>query len=244
MESAAHIAAVSRGGRTVFTTLRSSPPVALREGVDGLYVVGSAAGPLGGDVSRMDIDVGPGADVTVRGVAASIVLPGPRGERSRATVDATVGAEGSLRWLPEPTVVTAGADHEVHVGLSLEAGARGVWCEHVVLGRHGEAPGSWRSRMRVDLAGVPLLRSDLALGPTHPEWSTSAVLGGHRAVATCLVVGEDRPAAGHWADGEVRVSVAELAGPACVVTGVSRAGSGALSAAIDRALGGAVPVAG
>ncbi len=129
------------GGRSRLTCLRSEGPLILRPTAGTLvHLVGGAGGPLGGDVLRIEIVVGPGAELTMRTVAAAVVLPGPA--PSVVDIDARVREGGSFRWLPEPTVVAAGCDHRTRTRVSLAAGASLVWREEIVGGRHREAGGS------------------------------------------------------------------------------------------------------
>ena len=176
--------------RTRCTTLRSSPPISFRDTPDGLHIVGSAAGPIGGDDVHLDITVAAGASLTIRTVAAQVVLPGPHGAPSFSTIGATVGDGATLRWLPGPVVLATGCDHRATVALSLAATATVVWREEVVLGRAGEAGGSLLQRLRVDRGGRPLLRNDLALGPVWPGASGPAAGGDATVVGTVLVVGQ------------------------------------------------------
>src|SRR5690606_20917682 len=124
-----------------------------------------------------------------------------------------------LRWLPEPTIVVRGSDHRARTSIALAAGAELVWREVVVLGRHAEAAGSLLQRLRVDRAGRPLLRTDLAAGPRWPGSLGPGGVGPAGAVATALVVGPsadrlprpgDRAAAVPPGDG-VRAAVLPLA---------------------------------
>ncbi|MDP1794416.1 MAG: urease accessory protein UreD, partial [Acidimicrobiales bacterium] len=94
----AAIVAERRGDRTRCTTLRSAPPISLRDTPDGLYLVASGAGPVGGDDLHLDVDVEHGASLVVRSAAASMVLPGPTGRSSSLRVRARV--HGSLQWVP------------------------------------------------------------------------------------------------------------------------------------------------
>jgi len=189
----AAVVAEFRHGRTALTTLHSEPPLTLRPTPDALYVVGTAAGPLGGDELTFDVTVADGADLTLRTVAASIVLPGPRGGRSHTVTTVTVGRGATLRYEPEPVIVVAGCDHVATTTIHLAADARLVWREHLVLGRHGEGPGSILQRLRIDRVGAPLYRNDLALGPEHPGWESPAVLAGARRVSTTVTAGIDAP---------------------------------------------------
>lgn len=222
MNASAVLAAdVDRAGRTRLTTVRSVAPLLLRETPGAVYLVGGAAGPLGGDDLEITVELAPGARLTLRTAAASVALPGP--SPSRLAVRVLLGAGAHLRWLPEPTVAAAGCDHRVTVVVTMDERAGLVWREELVLGRHGEAPGSVSSRLHVDRAGRPLVRQHLAVGPAAPGWDGPAVAGRARAVGSLLVVD---PA---LADGPARATVLDragaavlpLAGPGVQVTAVA-----------------------
>ncbi|MCD0451105.1 urease accessory protein UreD [Actinocorallia sp. API 0066] len=164
-------------GRTRLTRLRSDGPIALRETPDGLYLVGAAAGPLGGDRLRLDIEVGAGASLTIRSVAVALALPGD-GE-SRYTVNADV--EGHLDFAPEPTVAARGCHHHAHARVALGPHGTLRWQEELILGRHNEPPGLHTSRIDVTRAGHPVLRHELRADPTS---RSRAVLGPAKAVGS------------------------------------------------------------
>lgn len=221
MKAHARVVAECDGRRTRCTTLRSSPPLSLRETPEGLHLVGSAAGPLGGDDVHLQMAVGEGATLTVRSVAAQVALPGPHPGPSLARMTATVAAGGRLRWLPQPLVLAASCDHRVEVTLTLEAGASVVWREEVVLGRSGEATGSLLQRLRVDRAGSPLLRNDLALGPAWPASRGPAGCGSARVFGTLLVVGAGARAVTVPREEGVRSAACRLAEDAVIVVALS-----------------------
>jgi urease accessory protein len=212
--SAAVVAEVA-GDRTRCTTLRSAPPISLRETPDGLYLVASGAGPVGGDDLNLAVDVQWGASLVVRSAAASMVLPGPSGRPSSLRVRARV--RGSLRWEPEPTILVAGCDHRATTTIDLAAGATLAWREVVVLGRHDEPTGSLLQRLHVDRAGAPLLRTELPVGPRWPGAEGPAGNGGALVVSSLLVVGLDEPLVPAGADG----AVLQLADDAWLVTALS-----------------------
>lgn len=198
--SAAVVAELA-GDRTRCTTLRSAPPISLRDTPDGLYLVASGAGPVGGDDLHLDVDVRCGASLVVRSAGASMVMPGPSGKPSSLRVRARV--RGSLRWEPEPTILVAGCDHRTTTTIDLAAGATLVWREVVVLGRHDEPTGSLLQRLHVDWAGAPLLRSELPVGRRWPGADGPAGTDGALTVTSLLVVGLDEPALPDGADGAV-----------------------------------------
>lgn len=185
--TAAVVASPTDEGGTRCTTLRSAPPISLRDTHDGLYLVGSGAGPIGGDHLTLDLSVEAGAALVVRSAAASMVLPGARGAPSSLTVRAKV--TGSLRWLPEPTVAVAGCDHRATVRIDLGRDASLVWREEVILGRHDETSGSILQAIHIDRDGAPLLRTELPLGPRWPWSAGPAGTAGARAVGSLVVVG-------------------------------------------------------
>lgn len=151
-------------------------------------LVAGAGGPVGGDRLSLHIDVGPGAVLVLRAVAATLVLPGPHGERSSSHVTARVAAGGTLVWLPGAMIAARGCDHHATTRIALAADARLLVREELVLGRTGEQPGAIRQRLRVTSAGVPLLDQELHLGEGAPGWAGPAVTGGRRAVGSLLVV--------------------------------------------------------
>jgi urease accessory protein len=189
----------------------------VRESGGVVHLVGSAAGPVGGDDLSLSIGVGEGAALTVRNVAASMVFPGPGGERSTMRVDAEVAGGGSLQWLPQPTVLVRGCDHVVTATLKLASTSTVVWREEIVLGRRHEDTGSLLARFRVDLDGQALLRSDMTLGPAWPGSAGPAGTSGATCVGLLFVSGQTlgclpTPPAG------TRAAIAELSPSATLVT--------------------------
>jgi urease accessory protein len=165
------------------------------------------------------VTVGAGAALRVRTAAASVALPGLDGLESVLRVSIAVGEGGRLEYLPEPVVLTAGARHATLVSVTLAPGASLVLRDEVLLGRHGEPGGSARTELRVSYAGQPLLRHALSVSGTDPVSLGPAVLAGHRAVGTLLLVNEAMPAAAPELGGEV--AVMPLAGPGVLVTALA-----------------------
>jgi urease accessory protein len=182
--SARLVAEADGRGGTRLAVLRGESPLLLRRtghstgpGVT-VHLVGGAAGPLRGDDLRLDIEVGPGAELDVHSVAASLALPGrPGAPPSRLEVHAAVAAGASLRWLPEPLIAAAGCDHRTGTHVEVADGGRLLWRDDLVCGRHGEPSGDVRTRTTIRYAGATLYRHDLEVGPGAPGWSGAAVLG-------------------------------------------------------------------
>jgi urease accessory protein len=206
------------GDRDRCTALVSSPPLTLRDTPDGLYLVASGAGPVGGDELAVDMTVEASASATLRTAAASLVLPGPTGAPSSMRVHARV--VGNLRWLPEPTVLVHGCDHTTVARIDVAPGGSVLWREEVVLGRHGEGSGSLLQRLHVDVDGRPLLRNELPVGPRWPGSDGPAGLDGAGAVGSLLGVGVGRPSDVSDVEGS-RAGIADLSPTAWLLTVVA-----------------------
>ena len=185
-----------REGITRPVRVRGEVPLVIRTvaGADGsltAYLVGGAAGPLGGDDVSLTVEVGAGARLRVRSAAASMALPGPHGHRSNASVEVTVAIGGELDWWPEPIVSADGSDHAMRTTIRLAGGASLRWVDEVVLGRHGERGGRLTSRQRVEVDGVALIDHELAVGAAHLDGPGAN--GPFRAFATALLHGHGAP---------------------------------------------------
>jgi urease accessory protein len=222
--SARVVAESDRRGGTRLTVLHGESPLLLRRTGprtgNGLtvHLVGGAAGPLRGDVLRLDIVVGPDADLTIRSVAAQLALPGRAAQpASVLTVRAAVGAGATLRWLPEPLIAAAGCDHRMVTVVDVADGGALLWRDDLVCGRHGEPSGDVRTSTTIRYAGSTLYRHDLAVGPHAPGWAGAAVLGGARAVGTLVAAAYPLPEA---TAPTAMAAVLPLAGPGMLATAV------------------------
>ena len=196
LTAAARIEAVAGpDGSTRLPVLSSQVPLLLRRTPSAVYLVGGAAGPIGGDELSLRIAVGSGAFLRMRTAAASIALPGLDGAESVLRVSVSVAAGGWLEYLPEPVVVSKGARHATLVSVTLAAGASLVLRDELLLGRHGEVGGAARTVLRVDYAGQPLLRQSVEVSGSDPVALGPALLSGHRAVGSLLLAGPGRLAA-------------------------------------------------
>lgn len=234
MRAFAQVVAESDGrGGTRLAVLHGESPLLLRRtggrGGPGVtvHLVGGAAGPLRGDELRLALTVGPGAELTVRSVAAQLALPGRAGlPSSRYDIQATVAAGGTLRWLPEPLIAAAGCDHRTTTHVEVAEGGSLLWRDDLVCGRHREESGDVRTETTVRYAGRTLYRHDLTVGPRASGWSGAAVLGAGRAVGTLVTAGPavDLLPAAAWLPAADPVlgdaAMMPLAGPGVLATAV------------------------
>jgi urease accessory protein len=175
-------------GGCSYTTLHSSGALAVRATLDGVWMVGASAHPLGGDHLRVELDVGPDAVLAMRSASATLARASTPPVASQTEITAEVAHGATLCWSPAPGIAARGSQHMCAARISLHPTSALTWSDAVVLGRMGEEYGSWSSRIRVEVGGRPLLVSDLALGPRFGSWSSSAVLNGARCAQSVILV--------------------------------------------------------
>lgn len=174
----AHIEA--RGGLTARHT-----------GAERVHLIGTAATPLGGDHIAVTVRVGPGARLTLRGVAATLALPGRGTLDSSAHWHFEVAEGGELDVDTPPMIVAGGARHANTTSVRLAPGARLRLREQVQIGRTGERHGCWRGDMIADLGDLPLLRHRLEVGAGV---AGDDLLTAPRALVSELRYPDERPA--------------------------------------------------
>lgn len=166
--------------------LRTAAPLGARMAGGELHLVGTAAGPMGGDHVRLELHVAPGVQLVVRSVAATVALRGD-GTASSTQVVATVGPGAFLAWLVEPLVATVGCDHRAAASVTLAEGASLLWRDELVLGRSGERPGRCASSLRVCRDDLPLVHHEVSTA--RPGWDAPSVTAGARALGHLAAVG-------------------------------------------------------
>jgi urease accessory protein len=173
---------VPGSGRTVVRSIRGGHHFAARETGPGVvHLVGTAAGPLGGDDVTIDVRLGPGARLAVRSAGATIIQPGRLVPDSRLRLLLTVGDEAWLDVGCEPTVICHRAEHEASAELTLVGSGQVNLLEQVLLGRANEPGGHWIGRTRVTRDGQPELR--------HTLRSSLLAGDGTRVISTLLRTG-------------------------------------------------------
>jgi urease accessory protein len=182
------LAVVAPGG--VLREVRSEPPLTLRRvhaetaSSCALCLVGSAAGPLGGDELALRVDVLSDARATVRATGAQLAQGRDGSMPSRVCTELVIGERASLAGDTGPLVVAAGAATRVDVSVTMADTAHVEWKELLVLGRSGEAAGRAWLRWDVTRSGRPVLRQSLDL-----TRSPDMLLAGHRVLGSCLLAG-------------------------------------------------------
>ncbi len=204
-------APVDGGPGARITRMVSAPPIGWRPTPEGVYLVGTAAGPLGFDQVVVDVDVQAGAELVVRSAAATVLWAG---EQSRQRTHVRLAAGASLHWQPEPIIATARCCHAQHAEITLAAASTLVWCEELLVGRDHEPAGTASFGLDVTVDGTTALRHRFDIG-ARSSAASPAVLGQHRAAIVVVV-----------ADPGARLAPA--AGPGWAVQTLAACGSAAL----------------
>jgi urease accessory protein len=187
-----------RGPRSVVTRCSGSAPLAPRplaqakSWLAAVALVQTAGGPLGGDAVEIEVEVGPGAALDLRTIAATVVLrgAGPAGQ----VVRARLGEGARLRLRCEPIIVVAGASHVSAIDIDLAADAAAAVRETYVRGRSREPGGSVEALLRCDLDGRPLLRDAVRLDAPGALTDSPAVAAGARVYGSSVLLGLRAPA--------------------------------------------------
>ncbi|WP_165814457.1 urease accessory protein UreD [Pararhodobacter oceanensis] len=192
----------ANGHSSQIGNLRSDGPLVLRKsnpkgpeplthrdpGVARVMLAAGTAGPLGGDGYRFDVHVGAGSTMVLTEASALLLLPGISGARSRFAINITVEAGATLVWWAEPIIAAQHCNHHHEVRISLAPSARMILREEMILGRHGETPGDFTSRLRITRDGAPLYDQQLEFGPKAAGFDGAAVLGAARATGSVIAV--------------------------------------------------------
>src|SRR5258706_12112520 len=190
------VAGVDRRGHSVVRRMHCEVPMLLRvvdehEPTLHLAMVSGAAGPLGGDRLHFRLELEPGAQVSVRSVAAAMAQPGAHGERSELTVDLVVAAGACLDWKPQSTISVVGSDHRSTMRLEASASATVSMFEGASLGRLGEPAGRFALRERVTIDGVRVLDHETVFAPG--ALSGPGAQGPGRCMSTQVLIGSCLP---------------------------------------------------
>ena len=159
-----------RGAATRLVAREHHGPLAVQrtfQAADGschAYLLHPPGGVVGGDRLEIDVAVVSGARTlaTSPGAAKFYRSAGPRAHQA---IRLEVADGARLDWLPQETIVFAGADVTSTTHVDLAADARHCGWEILCLGRPGSAApfdaGRWDARLAIDRDGRPLLRERL-----------------------------------------------------------------------------------
>jgi urease accessory protein len=192
-------------GGTVLGQVRHRGPLRIQkalypEGPDLCHaiVLHPPAGIAGGDRLQIDAEIGPDA-------RALLTTPGAgkwyrsAGALAEQIVNLKVSRGGTLEWLPQESIVFAGAMAAMRTAVELEAGARYLGVETLCLGRR--ASGERFSRGQLQLAtdirvdGQPLWHERGRIEGGSKLLDSKIGLAGFSVCATVIAAGTDIDAA-------------------------------------------------
>jgi urease accessory protein len=166
--------------------------------VEGV-LLNSAGGIAGGDTQDVTITVGADAQATITTQSAEKIYKAD-GVTSRIANRLEVGANATLRWLPQETILFDQAQLTRTLDADLQASATLTICESVVCGRiaRGEQliTGRFHDRWRVRRDGKLILAEDIRLDGAIGDIIGCPALG-DKAVATATLAHIAADAEGH-----------------------------------------------
>jgi urease accessory protein len=180
-----------RGAATRLVGREHRGPLAVQrtfQAADGschAYLLHPPGGVVGGDRLEVAVAAEAGTRVlaTSPGAAKYYRSAGPRAHQA---IVLDVADRARLDWLPQETIVFAGADVASTTRVTLRGDAGHCGWEILCLGRPGSGErftaGRWDARLAIDRDGRPLLRERLAVDATTLDGP--AGLRGHAVLAT------------------------------------------------------------
>ena len=155
-------------------------------------LINTGGGIAGGDRCNLDIAAGDNARLAVSSAAAEKVYRS-LGPNARISIKLSAGAEASLAWVPQETILFDGARLERTIDIELAADARLVFAEAVVFGRTGMGEAVERGflfdRWRVRRGGALVFAESLRLdGAIAEKLGEAAVGNGGAAIATVVII--------------------------------------------------------
>jgi len=200
-EGAVRVAARRRGAETVLADLyqkgaaKAMLPRAPGPGLTAV-LLNTAGGMTGGDRFAITGVAGAGADLTLTTQTAERAYRALPGTRAEVSVALRAGPGARLAWLAQETILFDGAALSRHYNVDLADDAAFLAVEPVILGRAamGETvtrlahSDQWRIRRGGRLVWADALRLH---GNPEEIVNDPAVLDGHRAFATLILVAPD-----------------------------------------------------
>ena len=197
---AAHF--VSDSGRTTVASLserggyRLARPSTFAPHLEALQV-NTGGGVVGGDRVAFDFAVGAGADVVVSTSSAERIYRSD-GATAELGVKLSLEAGARLDWLPQQTIVVAGARVRRRIEVDVAAGSQFVMAEMLTFGRPASeetrSPAAIADHWRVRRDGRLVFAEALALDGAYADvLARPAVANGARASALILCVAPDAP---------------------------------------------------
>lgn len=158
-------------------------------------LVTTSGGLAGGDRLRFSVAAGPGAGATVTTQAAEKVYRS-LGPDTRVDIAIDVGADATLEWLPQETILFDEARLDRRVVCQIAPRGRLLAVEALIFGRSARGERFRRGRLldswRLKRAGRLIWADALSLdGDVEAMLNAPAGLGGAVAIATVLYVAED-----------------------------------------------------
>ena len=158
-------------------------------------LINTAGGLTGGDFYSVEVDIGEDARAVVTSQACEKIYRST-GEAAKVNNSLRLGKRAFCAWLPQETILFDHARLERRLDVDMDADARLLAVEPIILGRAamGESvrSGSLRDRWRIRREGRLVYADDFRLdGDVDALTGSAPLLAGNRAAATIVLVCDD-----------------------------------------------------
>jgi urease accessory protein len=155
-----------------------------------VYLLHPPGGIVGGDRLYLHVSAGPDARALVTTPAATKIYRSPN-RPSRQEQNLKVAAGGVLEWLPQETILYAGAEAESQTLIELGPGSQFMGWELTCLGhdQRGFSHGHWLSRWQLRRDGQLLWSERAAWGGGGAALDAAWGLAGRRVVGMFVATG-------------------------------------------------------
>jgi urease accessory protein len=190
-----------RGDSTLLARRKHRGPLRVQKalypegpGICHAIVLHPPAGIAGGDHLQIDIELGPDAQalLTTPGAGKWYRSAGPLAEQS---VSLKVGAGATAEWLPQESIVFAGAEARMRTSVELAEGARFIGVETICFGRRASGENFDRGNLQlasdIRLDGKPLWQERGRIAGGSLLLDSPIGLAGYSLCSTVLAAGVD-----------------------------------------------------
>ena len=187
------------GDQTIVLRARATAPLRLlcpRRGASAAWVYASSygGGLVGGDHTRLRVDVQPGSQCVLCTQASTKVYRCGPGKQCRQEVEASVGRDGLLVVAPDPITCFADAWYQQQQSFCLQEGGNLVLVDWVTSGRHARNEvwefAHYATRFSIEYAGRLVVADALVLDPAQGPLRSPYRVGRFHCLATMVVLGD------------------------------------------------------
>lgn len=178
-------------GRRNFNRIYSEPPISFRETIDGVKIINTAAGPLGGDEYFIDINIEDGASLTLGSIASSIAQPGtPASKPSKISLKISLGRSSQLRWVPQSLILIKDSYLIQKVEIYCQPNSILKFGDSFSFGRYQEKSGRLEQHIKIFIENECALDQQFIIDSDF-DWNNMFLLQGSRNFTSIIYFNQE-----------------------------------------------------